>query len=46
MSVLDYIITAAVVLWAARAVVTEIRNRKNGKCSGCCGDCRGCADRE
>lgn len=44
MGLLDYIIIAAAVLWTVRVIAGEIKNRKNGKCSGCCDGCRCCEE--
>lgn len=39
MGVLDYVLVTAAVLWTVRVIAAEIKNRRNGKCSGCCENC-------
>ena len=40
MSVGDWIAVILLSLWAVAAAVSISRQKKNGKCCGCCGQCK------
>jgi len=39
MKILDYIVIALIAVWFIAAVIITVKNKKKGKCGGCCGNC-------